>query len=387
MVTRPIADEELHAYVDGQLDSARRIQVDAWLAEDGAGQVRLEAYRAQDEALHQLFDSVLTEPLPPGLADLTEQLRARLDDRAAAPVPDRGPVRRTSPARGDVAAVAAAMWARLRRWDRSRVWSLWPQQGWVQALAAITLLIAGGVGGYGLRTGAAPVPAPAASVVTADGQQPQPGLKTFAEEAVQAHVFYTADTPQPVEIAADDRGELNRRLSERLGKSIFGPDLGSVGYRLVGGRSFPIATGAGAQYMYQNDQGKVLTLLVGKPKAGQETAFRFYQQDDRAMFYWVEGTLAYALVGPVAHDDLMKVAEAVYKVMKDPPLETKRPEDKAAPQPTVTAPPAPAPQPSVQPTSAQQSNGAPRGDAQGQPVGGAIQPIGQQGADMQPKAM
>lgn len=395
MVTRPIEDEELHAYVDGQLGSARRIQVDAWLAEDEDGLARVEAYRAQADALHLAFDSVLTEPLKPEIAALAGQLRMRLEGRT--PVSGMAGVwLQLRDLAGHVAADAVALrpsWVRdPDLWRPDLLWKtgpFWVRRHWVQASVAVVLVVVGAAGGYGLRAGSGLGTArqPGAATVASDTQQAQPALKTFAEEAVQAHVFYTTDSPQPVEFAADDRGELNRRLSERLGKAVFGPDLGSVGYRLIGGRSLPIATGAGAQYMYQNSQGKRLTLLVGRPKTGQETAFRFYQQDDRAMFYWVEGALAYAVVGPINHDELMKVAEAVYKVMKDPPVEAGKVREKAMP-PVTAAPSAVSSRPSVQQTSAQQpAVGAPRTEPVVQPMGGAVQPVGQRGPDMQPKQM
>ena len=80
-------DSDLHAYVDGQLDSARRIEVETWLAEDEEAARRVEAYRAQNAALHSLFDSILNERLDGRLADLGEQLGERLDAKLAQPVP------------------------------------------------------------------------------------------------------------------------------------------------------------------------------------------------------------------------------------------------------------------------------------------------------------
>jgi anti-sigma factor RsiW len=57
-------EEDIGAYVDGELPAERRVQMDAFLAEhpDAAAQVR--DYVRQNELLHVLFDPVLTEPIP-----------------------------------------------------------------------------------------------------------------------------------------------------------------------------------------------------------------------------------------------------------------------------------------------------------------------------------
>lgn len=58
---------ELHAYVDGQLDAARRREVAAYLAAHPEAAGRVDAYQRQKTALRRLLDPVLDETLPPGL--------------------------------------------------------------------------------------------------------------------------------------------------------------------------------------------------------------------------------------------------------------------------------------------------------------------------------
>ena len=59
-----VTETELHAYVDGQLDSARRLEVEAYLAANPAQAERVRAYMLQTEKMHALFDSSLDEPIP-----------------------------------------------------------------------------------------------------------------------------------------------------------------------------------------------------------------------------------------------------------------------------------------------------------------------------------
>jgi anti-sigma factor RsiW len=75
----PITEAELHAYVDGQLDGARRAAVEAYLATNPAEAERARAYVRQNEQLHALFDSTLHEPVP-------ESLRVPPTRRRASPL-------------------------------------------------------------------------------------------------------------------------------------------------------------------------------------------------------------------------------------------------------------------------------------------------------------
>lgn len=67
-------EEDLHAYVDGALPEARRIEVEAWLAAHPEDARRVRDWAAQNQALHVAFDEVLNEPLP---LDLVRAARRR----------------------------------------------------------------------------------------------------------------------------------------------------------------------------------------------------------------------------------------------------------------------------------------------------------------------
>ncbi|MDP2785399.1 MAG: hypothetical protein Q8O38_12520 [Sulfurimicrobium sp.] len=54
-------EEDLHAYVDGQLDAARRAEVEDWLAANPDEQARMADLQKQNAMLHALFNPVLTE--------------------------------------------------------------------------------------------------------------------------------------------------------------------------------------------------------------------------------------------------------------------------------------------------------------------------------------
>lgn len=74
-----VHEHELHAYVDGTLPEARRLEVEAWLAAHPADAARVQDWIGQNQSLHAAFDSVLNEPLPLNLVRATR--------RPALPVP------------------------------------------------------------------------------------------------------------------------------------------------------------------------------------------------------------------------------------------------------------------------------------------------------------
>ncbi len=65
-----ITDSDLHAYVDGQLDDAQRIRVEAHLAHDGEAAESVRVWRKQNEALRRLYNPVLNLALPQRLLAL-----------------------------------------------------------------------------------------------------------------------------------------------------------------------------------------------------------------------------------------------------------------------------------------------------------------------------
>ena len=59
-----VTEDELHAYVDGELPAERRGDVEAWLAGHPDDAARVRSWRAMAEALHARYDSVADEAVP-----------------------------------------------------------------------------------------------------------------------------------------------------------------------------------------------------------------------------------------------------------------------------------------------------------------------------------
>lgn len=268
----------LSAWLDGELDAGTRAQVDAWLRDhpEDAAQVRLWA--ADRDALRARFDPVLDEPIPPALLQVLQQ--------PAVPV-----------------AARPGLWRRV-------------------ALVAGLLFTGGLAGGWvgASLAGGEPLSLAALPLPWSDGSQVRTG--GWIHRAAVAHAVYAPEVRHPVEVnvaqgsAAEQQAQeehLARWLSKRLDMPVRLYDLRAQGFELVGGRLLPDAAGPSAQLMYQNGGGQRITLYLRKPEAGASTAFRFQRDGELNLFYWVEDGYGSALVGKLPREQLLALAEAIYR--------------------------------------------------------------------------
>jgi anti-sigma factor RsiW len=144
-----------------------------------------------------------------------------------------------------------------------------------------------------------------------DASKPAPA---WAHRAVVAHAVFAPEVRHPVEVTAEQEDHLVAWLSKRLGTNLKVPHLDSAGYGLVGGRLLPGEQAAVAQFMYQDAQGQRLTLYVRtNMEQNGESAFRFAQEGNVRVFYWIDRRLGYALSGEISKEDLLRVAMAVHQ--------------------------------------------------------------------------
>ncbi|HWH40444.1 MAG TPA: anti-sigma factor [Usitatibacter sp.] len=136
--------------------------------------------------------------------------------------------------------------------------------------------------------------------------------------AARAHVVYASEVRHPVEVDATQQEHLVKWLSKRLGIDLKVPVLAREGFELLGGRLLPGNEGPVAQFMYQDQSGKRLTLYVTRPHKGDAlTAFRFAQEGPVSVFYWMDSECGYALSGELERPALAKVATAVYRQLEN----------------------------------------------------------------------
>jgi anti-sigma factor RsiW len=196
----PVTEDELHAYVDGELPADRQAAVEAWLASHPDDAARVAAWRAQIDAIRTRYGAAASEPIP-----------ARLD---------------------------------LDRLSRSgRSWRV------LAAAAALGIFVLGAASGWFIRGATSAGPS---------------GFETFTLDAIDAHKLYAVEVRHPVEVPANEAAHLVQWLSKRVGYDLRAPDLTHLGLKLVGGRLLPGPTGAAAFFMYENASGERFTIYTAR---------------------------------------------------------------------------------------------------------------------------
>ncbi|WP_374675783.1 anti-sigma factor [Ideonella sp.] len=271
-------DDQLGAWLDGELDAPTRQQVDAWLQQHPDEAARWRRWGDAEAALRQALDDGLQEPLPPHWRALA--LHATGDRRAAA-------------ARGGPG---------------------WP----LAAGLALASALAGGAAGGGVAWWwAAPTPTVAAGPGAPAATPPTP----WPRLAAAAHAVYVPEQRHPVEVAVAGAGDTATRraqeahlagwLTRRLSVPVTLFDLQSQGFELVGGRLLPEPTGPSAQLMYQDAAGVRVTVYLRRHGSDTPAAFRYEAVDGLGLFYWVDGPVGYALVGALPRERLLALAQDI----------------------------------------------------------------------------
>ena len=262
------SDETLVAYLDGELDSAERQHVEAWLAADTAARDRLAGLAQSATLVRSAYAEIVNEPIPERLI-------------AAA----RG---ETSPHEAEILV--------LKRSRRPIV--TMPAGRWgigIAAAAGLFGLMLGGAGSY-LATGGLNSANPAAEQRLAAAAAHSTWLDNAAgyyKLVVSAGDSMLIDVP-----AGGDTGEALQKISQNLPQQVRLPDLKPWGLNFRGARLVVVEGRPAAQLLYVTDNKAIgpLTLVIGASKQ-PDIQPTFDRRQDVNMLYWRHHGRAYALVG------------------------------------------------------------------------------------------
>jgi anti-sigma factor RsiW len=255
--SRSIEKDDLQAWVDGRLQPEETEAVEAHFAAHPELRERWSQYARQRDELRAAFSGPAEEPIPPRL-------------------------------------LVARLMAEQRR-GRHRQFA--------RIAAAVALLLAGGIGGWGAHD-LLPALNSSASAVLASA---------VFDDAIAAHRTFSVETRHPVEVGANEEAHLVQWLSKRLGHQLIVPDLSALGFQLMGGRLLPADSGPAAWFMYEDGKGTRLSCYYLVVDVAGETEFQFRDQNGVNAFYWVDDGLAYAITANAPRHMLLKVAEIVYQ--------------------------------------------------------------------------
>jgi anti-sigma factor RsiW len=252
MNSQTVTEADLHAYVDGVLPDARRLEIEAYLNSRPAEAERLTAYIRQKEALRALFNPVQDEPVPPSMS--------------ASPRSRRATVQRFA--------------------------------------AVLAIAVASGIFGWLLHGQIAPLTTAQAMLAS----PPDSVTSPLAHQAAIAHAVFAPEVQEDQLVTW-----LSRRLGTpvhppKLGKA--GYEL--VGGRLLPGQSGPVAQFMYQNAVRQ----RLTLYVSTEQAANKETGFRFASEGQVNVFYWIDHKFGYALSGSIGKDELARVATIVYEQLE-----------------------------------------------------------------------
>jgi anti-sigma factor RsiW len=247
-----ISEEDLHAFIDGELDPARAAEIAARLERNISLAERVAAFRNDRAKLAQIYGSVAAQPLPDHWLRL-------IDERAS---------------------VRPGMFANVRRSQRM-----------VAALAAGLLLVLGlGLAYEGIVT-------PREDTIIAEALAARQNVimaqSTFAGPALPA--------------AAD----ANKIVDTALAMNLKIPDLARMGYRLADIRVYAdVPGGKAVQIDYRNAQNTVFTLYLRHPSGPAKVDL--LKRGDTRICLWQDDMLGSVMTGEMSAGEMARLASLAY---------------------------------------------------------------------------
>ncbi|MCA1323841.1 anti-sigma factor family protein [Herbaspirillum sp. alder98] len=239
-MTKHLPNEaDLHAYIDGQLDPARRASVEQTLALHADAARQVEQLKAEAQQLRTAFEALPGSPTP-----------ARLDP------------------------------FRLRRELQSR-----RRRQWAVAASLVLSLSLGAVGGWQWR----------------DQAMRQTYLPMA--DATQAYRMFAGGTGAAmVDVRADDPARLQRWIDHHFVQAAPLPDFSAYGFTPVGGRLMASDKGPAAMVVYQNSGGQAIVYYLRPPGELFNFGSGNRRDGQLLTQYWRQGRYFYAVVSPDSPD-------------------------------------------------------------------------------------
>ncbi|MDB5988561.1 MAG: hypothetical protein JWR16_3614 [Nevskia sp.] len=239
MNTMRPSEDELHAYVDQQLDPQRRAAMESFLAASPEDAARVAAWRRDADALRTALAGTMSLPMNPAFDPAAIRRRMRM---------------RTT-----------------RRWS----------------MAASFVLVMGlsGMGGWFAH-----------NTVMNRAAPPM-------QDAVDAYRVFATDSVHPVEWrpdangGSDSGGDLQTWLGARLGRPMSLPDLGAYGFKLMGGRLLSTDDGPAALILYEDAAGQRVSFYL-RPSSRTAPGTQGQRTDKGLQTrYWFRNGYGFAVVG------------------------------------------------------------------------------------------
>lgn len=269
------SDETLVAYLDGELDTAERRQVETWLDADPVARERLAAIAQADDLVRSAYGEIVNETVPEQLIAAARSETVGSASQANVVAFKRHPFKRREG-------------AGMRR----------PVLGWgsgLAAAAAVAGLLIGGTGGF-LGAGWFAPANPNAErqvAVAASNNSWLDNAAAYYKLTVSAGGSMLVDMP-----ANGDTREAVQKISQNIAQQVRLPDLKPWGLNFQGARLVVVEGRPAAELVYTTENKAIgpLTLMIGSSKQA-DVAPTLDRRQDVNLLYWRHQGHAYVLTG------------------------------------------------------------------------------------------
>ena len=251
-----VTDDDIQRIVDGTLDPERHAEIVARIAQDPERLERVESLIAHNAALKEAAAALAPYDDDPAETDpRTRELTEALTDRLAANIAARESWR-----------------ARIPSYARN-------------AAAAAILVAAGWFGHSAYDYANAPYP-------------------SYVADAAGEHFVFAEDRLYPAEFSAETIRLAADWFAEQLGGEVTPPPLDAMGLQLIGARLLGSREGPLAHYIYEDNAGERLSLVVKAAASETSRAPTYRTLPKGRASYWREGGFDFALISAYADQNL-----------------------------------------------------------------------------------
>jgi anti-sigma factor RsiW len=245
-----ITEQELHAFIDGELDDQRTAEITELVAADPVLAARIAAFRSDKQRFGEVYGALDARALP-------------------------------------------AKWLRLieaRERTRRSLAHIRVSTGALTAIAASLLIIFGAWLALANRNGASPD-----AIIT---------------EALAARQDSMAPR-EVIDVGPDVSKAPNQVLTEALTMNLKAPDLTRIGYRLADIRVYSGVPGGNAvELRYRDQQSRLFTLYLRHPSSPARVDLS--ERDGLRICIWQDDVIGTVMVGDMSAGEMARAASAAY---------------------------------------------------------------------------
>lgn len=262
-----LSQESIQDYLDDRMSAREKVHFTEHLQANPADARLVMEIQRQNELVKTIGEEILDEPVP----DRLKAVISNAQDRNR----DGGSTRAGTRARWGSGGGIPARWL---------------------VAASLAALIIGGNAGWYMRDYLDP-PVTSADIILSSG--------------LDAYRLYGADENFPVEFTSDKIDTVMEWLDRSFKAPIKIPVLDNAGYKLLGGRVLPYASGNYGFFLFENDKRERIAVICWPRAQTIEPVRRFSPGKDYTSRYWNKDKFGFAVYANSANSQFDAIADTI----------------------------------------------------------------------------